>query len=373
MIGKLLITTALLFCSASAGADQGDITTTGEELMFPGATSNYLEVPHEPSSSSYRIHYTSLKGRASDGRNVFVLHGMAGDSDIVRPVADSFATIDPEDVGKVNAVYGLDLPGHGKSAWPSGKTLGEVGLDDYVDALDALLKEVNAKSALPNNTVLIGHSMGGIVIQVLAERLKQQGLSLDDRGVHSVALFASTLPQDVRWSGGLNPTIYVTLLKTLTHNEANGCLAQFTNGETNSDIDMTEVFFTDRTTKQLYGYGLPSTDEAAVFNNAQPCAAGFEMLGLDADLKRPHVSEGVFGGTKTMIVGFKGDEYMLPNDIQRMYQYLIDVTVNDNDCSGNLPGTENVCDILPGAHSSVWSMASDPDVNFAPYQAWILE
>lgn len=369
MINKTLMGAALLLCSVSASADNGDITTNGEANIFPGAVSNYLEVPHESSSSSYRIHYASLTGLASDGRNVVMVHGMAGDQDAFRPMAEGFATTT---VGKVNAVHGLDLPGHGFSGWPTNERLGDITLDDYVDALDALLKKLDADSGIPGNTVLIGHSMGGIVVQSLAERLERQGLSLDARGVHSVALFASTLPQQVRWSGGLNPSIYTTMTRALTYNDTNGCLAQFSNDDPDSKIDMIATLFTDRYTGELYDGDLPSTEEADFFNNAQPCAAGFEMMGLDSDLDRPEVGEGILTGVKALVAGFQGDEYILPNDVQRLYQYL--TGMGDNDCTGSLTQQAvHVCAMLAGPHYGIWTVPTDPNEAFDPYMTWILD
>lgn len=59
------------------------------------------------------------------------------------------------------AVYALDLRGHGASAPVA--DLGRVSLGDYVD--DAL----RAARAL-GNVVIVGHSMGGLIAQKLAER-----------------------------------------------------------------------------------------------------------------------------------------------------------------------------------------------------------
>ncbi len=57
-------------------------------------------------------------------------------------------------------------------AAPPVAALGTTGVRDYVDAL------VEAAAALPEKPVIIGHSMGGLLAQLLAERTGARGLVL---------------------------------------------------------------------------------------------------------------------------------------------------------------------------------------------------
>lgn len=75
-------------------------------------------------------------------------------------------------------VVAADLPGHGADATPPS----EVGLDGYVDAVIASLE------AETRPVVLVGHSMGGVVITAVAERRPEL--------VERLVYVAAYLPQD---------------------------------------------------------------------------------------------------------------------------------------------------------------------------------
>ncbi len=61
-------------------------------------------------------------------------------------------------------VLAVDLPGHGRRL--GGRPLAEIGLDDYVDAV---VEDI--ESADLHEVVLVGHSLAGITIPRVAERL----------------------------------------------------------------------------------------------------------------------------------------------------------------------------------------------------------
>jgi len=55
-------------------------------------------------------------------------------------------------------VYGLDLPGHGKSSGP-----GRRKVDEYADFVDAFSRALDL-----SDVILAGHSLGGAIVQTLA-------------------------------------------------------------------------------------------------------------------------------------------------------------------------------------------------------------
>lgn len=91
----------------------------------------------------------------------------------------------------------IDLPGHGKDS----ANIDNITLNDYVEAV------VNTAKQIKGNIILVGHSMGGIVISQAAEKLGTQKVSklvyLDaflpkpGESVSSIAiLIESSLPKD---------------------------------------------------------------------------------------------------------------------------------------------------------------------------------
>jgi pimeloyl-ACP methyl ester carboxylesterase len=63
----------------------------------------------------------------------------------------------------------IDLRGHGDS--PLDKPLGKVSMQDYADDVEAVSRELG-------NPIIIGHSMGGILAQMVAERGVGRGIVL---------------------------------------------------------------------------------------------------------------------------------------------------------------------------------------------------
>ncbi len=90
---------------------------------------------------------------SSSDRNLIILaiHGSGGDH-----------TAWPEELRNLAGatVYAVDLPGHGRS---SGKVRNNV--EAYADLIDAFAAELNL-----DNVTLIGHSLGGAIVQMLALR-----------------------------------------------------------------------------------------------------------------------------------------------------------------------------------------------------------
>lgn len=65
--------------------------------------------------------------------------------------------------------YAIDLPGHGDL---SGHRINRITFTDYVDAI------VDAIQIIPDSPILVGHSMGGLLIQKVMERLQPRGAVL---------------------------------------------------------------------------------------------------------------------------------------------------------------------------------------------------
>lgn len=75
-------------------------------------------------------------------------------------------------------VWAPDLPGHGENPLP----LAEVSLERYVDAVCALIETIGQP------VILLGHSMGGVVISQVAERLPAK--------IERLVYLAAVLPLD---------------------------------------------------------------------------------------------------------------------------------------------------------------------------------
>ncbi|WP_164736636.1 alpha/beta fold hydrolase [Pararhodobacter zhoushanensis] len=101
---------------------------------------------------------------------IILVHGAWGN-------AKSWAAVEPLLTEAGHQVEALDLPGHGRGAEPSG----EIGQAAYVDYVEARL--LAGPPAL-----LVGHSMGGIVIAQVASRQPEQ--------VRACVFVTALLPRD---------------------------------------------------------------------------------------------------------------------------------------------------------------------------------
>jgi len=135
MLRRVFVVTlvlAVLASPATAGIAPGPILSA--------APSHYVTV------DGARVHYKSVgKGRST----IVFIHGWGGDLNVWR-----------EQVAALHAKARLiliDLPGHGRSDKPS-----SYSMRGFAKAVNAVLKHENV-----DNAVLVGHSMGGLVVSTV--------------------------------------------------------------------------------------------------------------------------------------------------------------------------------------------------------------
>lgn len=98
-----------------------------------------------------RLFYAPIEGDLTRKRNLILVHGAGGDH-----------THWPAELRRLRGVnvYGLDLPGHGRSGGQ-----GRTSVDAYADTLDLF-----AQTAGLDDVSAAGHSMGGAIVMTLALR-----------------------------------------------------------------------------------------------------------------------------------------------------------------------------------------------------------
>jgi pimeloyl-ACP methyl ester carboxylesterase len=174
-----------------------------------------------------------LAGEAAVGakamtKDIVMLHGAnegAWCFDAFRPVFESLGW----------TCHAPDLIGHGARAEDAAKTLVGVGIDDYRAELEAFLKTI------PPDPVLLGHSMGAVLAQLLAAKGLARALVLV-----APAPRAGILPQ-------------TEAEKKLDQNLM--ALAAFWNTVINPDFDLARVLTLNR---------VPEAEQRAVFAKFGP-------------------------------------------------------------------------------------------------------
>lgn len=121
-----------------------------------------------------RLFYRSWEPPAAEGA-VLVVHGLGEHSGRYARLGRALAS---EGV----AVHALDLRGHGRSRGRRGTVR---RLTDYLRDVDRLRRRITGGPSAPDGVVLVGHSMGGLVVLRYAQELP----SPDVRGVVAMAPF----------------------------------------------------------------------------------------------------------------------------------------------------------------------------------------
>lgn len=136
-------------------------------------------------------------GRHCIGRTLLALHGLAHSAATWNPLIDQlFGSTGGRVVCRVAAV---DLPGHGKSGLPQGSSYGSLTVDDYVTAVAGTLAGLNARFIYPH--AVIGHSMGGLIIEALQAKLLAENSSLARRyGVLLAAVMSPAASREQPWT-----------------------------------------------------------------------------------------------------------------------------------------------------------------------------
>jgi pimeloyl-ACP methyl ester carboxylesterase len=249
----------------------------------------------------------------SRGVTVLAVNGLGHAGNSWMPFVDSLFTHNPAG-RKVGHVVAINMPGQGLSGVPEGLPLGDVTLDDYATIL------VRCLEVLPDHKIhprtLLGHSLGGLVIQMAQQRLVEQNTSLR-RGfnIDEVLCLGISEPSAVP-----------------TDNSYWVSVMEMCNGLGYTEVPF-PAFAVDWRESGLfsnaYGELIPGTPtfEEIVENRyiaAEPLAVLKQLTGYPP-FERPEVDPGVFGPqhrTALKVIAYEHDWFGNALTIQQVYVYL---------------------------------------------------
>ena len=132
----------------------------------------------------------------NDGnKTLFAVHGLAHTGATFELLANEVFKKTGSD--KIDRVLALNFPGRNGSGLPSNLLFGDLTVEDYtavlIGVLDQLAKQVNIES-------IVGHSMGGLIVQTAQNSLRSAGTSLQkEYGIKNVYLLAPSIPKPLPW------------------------------------------------------------------------------------------------------------------------------------------------------------------------------
>ena len=134
----------------------------------------------------------------NDGnKTLLAVHGLAHSGATFELLANEVFKKTGSD--KIDRVLALNFPGRNGSGLPSNLQLlfGNLTVEDYtavlLGVLDQLAKQINIES-------IVGHSMGGLIVQTAQNSLMSAGTSLKkEYGIKNVYLLAPSIPNPLPW------------------------------------------------------------------------------------------------------------------------------------------------------------------------------
>jgi pimeloyl-ACP methyl ester carboxylesterase len=128
-------------------------------------------------------------------KTLLAVHGLAHTGATFEPLANEVFKKTGRD--KIDRVLALNFPGRNGSGLPSNLQFGDLTVEDYtavlLGVLDQLPKQINIES-------IVGHSMGGLIIQTAQNSLRSTGTSLQkEYGIKNVYLLAPSIPNPLPW------------------------------------------------------------------------------------------------------------------------------------------------------------------------------
>src|SRR4030095_3042108 len=144
----------------------------------------------------------------NDGnKTLLAVHGLAHSGSTFELLANDLFKKNGSD--KKDRVLAPNFPGRNGSGLPSNLQFGELTVEDYtavlLGVLDQLAKQINIES-------IVGHSMGGLIVQTAQNSLRSAGTSLQkEYGIKNVYLLAPSIPNPLPWlfvdSGEADPRL----------------------------------------------------------------------------------------------------------------------------------------------------------------------
>ncbi|MCG8419879.1 MAG: alpha/beta fold hydrolase [Proteobacteria bacterium] len=256
-------------------------------------------------TADVHVHLFQNRGRCVG--TVFAVHGVAHTAATWEPFAQALFAGDVLPI-KPCRVAAIDLPGHGLSGLPSGMLFGELSLYDYSSAIIGVLQELRERGVRVG--IIVGHSMGGLLVQTVQERLLAQGSSLRAAfGIGGALLLASALPSAVQ----VGQPSDIDLTPFIVEQPALGVFLAV------PDAIWPQAYFIN--TVGALADGAPSPAEVAArgYNSFEPIAALFEVVDRTAYVRARAFCD---KGTHLTLVFNESDPHQDPVSQEALFEHL---------------------------------------------------
>ena len=213
---------------------------------------------------------------------------------------------------QVCRVAAIDVPGHGQSPMPEGFFF--LTLDDYASIVNGVIDRLGREGYEPRG--LIGHSQGGMVVQIAQQQLIAAGSTLRDAyGIKEVILLAPTMPSALPWAFVENGTAAGLIGGFCQPAPPPGCAFVSI-----PDPVWPFVFFS----RASNGTPVANAPNGAGLNAPEPIVVTAQLVGAPP-FSRPAITTGIFDKlheSHFSIVAFAEDQIIRPGEAAALFDYL---------------------------------------------------
>lgn len=264
-----------------------------------------------------------------DKKTVYLIHGFAHNASSFKPLIYYILSKYKNTISKI---YAIDIPGHGMSFDSFNSNIfGTLNLKDHVDAnLQVLdyLTSANVSENQENINYIIGHSLGGMILQMSEQRLKQGSSLMEKYGVEGVMLIASTLPDGIPWDFAESGEFLKTMLPLIDKDENLGLYA----------------CVGDQTFRDVFLPGVPedivTNDDIDTIRSRESIWPGMEMGGytlLPNIFRRPIIDENIFANYRIASVSYENDSLLTRIELETLHEHLGGETDNFHHITDGYP------------------------------------
>ena len=325
-VSKIIFTTAIVLCMAfySNAQTSMDYNILINDIEFqPGVT---IDI-------NVNVYVNENATNWANHGKIFAVEGMAHTANCMQPLAEELFLNPPQ--MEINEFFAIDMPGRGGSGLPEGTgfLLEDMYLEDYLAVIEGALDYLNNELNVYPSTIM-GHSMGGLEVIMLQNKLVNEGTNLKKKyKIKNALLLAPAIPAPLNWE-------YI-------NGGGSSALVPFVASSPDYGIYLNlpyvvwpYVFFTNTccyfAPNMVPGAPTPAEVLANGYNSIEAGPILLQLSGMDpAGLglppsaypykPRPVVEEGIFkpkNGVQLTIVCDEFDKMMSPDDEWILYKYL---------------------------------------------------
>ena len=201
---KSIFATALMLCVALFISAQTsmDYNILIEDIEFqPGVT---IDI-------NVNVYVNENATNWANHGKIFAIEGMAHTANCFKPLAEELFLYPPQ--MEINEFYAIDMPGRGGSGLPEGEDflLEDMYIEDYLMVIQGAIAYLNDElNVFP--TTIMGHSLGGLEVILLQQKLIDEGSNLRKMyNIKNAVLLAPGIPAPLDWgyiNGGGSGALY---------------------------------------------------------------------------------------------------------------------------------------------------------------------